>query len=117
MISQRRQHCPRNHPIRIVYMKRNIDGYVWRCSARGCQATRSIRTNTFFHESKLKLLQIMSIIINFVSETVQGKGYTNFTRDVVLVMVSTIDVFKMSQMCIKLMMMNLILITIIKMLI
>jgi hypothetical protein len=54
MISQRRQHCPRNHPMRIVPMKRNIDGYVWRCSARGCQATRSIRTNTFFQESKLK---------------------------------------------------------------
>jgi transposase-like protein len=59
--------CARGHKLEIKPAN-NSDGWWWRCNAKGCQKSKSIRTGTFFFENRIKLWEVLLIIFNFAFE-------------------------------------------------
>ena len=48
--------------------KKDADGWRWRCSPKGCQKVQSIRRGTFFLESRIKIWELLAIILSFAIE-------------------------------------------------
>ena len=63
----KRMYCRNGHAMTLK-PNTKTDGWWWRCAVRGCQKTKSLRTDTFFFENKLDLFLIFLIIMNFAFE-------------------------------------------------
>ena len=51
----RRRICPSCYPLSLIRRSDIMDGWTWRCSIRRCRKKLSIRNDSFFSQSKLRL--------------------------------------------------------------
>ena len=62
--------CPRGHRMFLTKTPKRADGYAWRCKKTGCQTFKSIRHETFFYETRIKIWKIFLIIFNWAYENI-----------------------------------------------
>ena len=63
-----KQTCHCGSSMKKERSKRSIDGEYWRCQDRACRTKCSIRLGSFFHNSKLSLRQIITIVYYWAIE-------------------------------------------------
>ncbi len=57
-------------PMRLErYARARNDHFIWRCPRSNCRMRISIRDGSFFANSKLSLMKLLKVILNFVSES------------------------------------------------
>jgi transposase-like protein len=71
------KYCPKGHLLTVREAKSRPDGYELRCS---CKSHKTIRENSFFYDTKIRIWQVLYILYNFAFEFMNYRASDTLVR-------------------------------------